>query len=109
MRQLAVGARQVALETLVAGRGEVDERPGELAIAAIRRLVRGATELPDRPQILALAQVGLPVEERALEESTGRRPGRSLGGYALSHRNPTGEAGGASGLRGNPATGSVAL
>lgn len=109
VRELALRSATVARELLLPGGGQMHERSGELARAGVRRLLRGATEVRDRLHVLALAQVGLAVEERALEEGASRRPGLVRTAYALSHRNPAGAAGGASGLRGNPATGSGAL
>lgn len=98
MDELALRATRVVRQVLLPGGRQVHERPGELAGLGVRRGLGRAAEVGDGLQVFPLAQVRLAVVQRPLIE-----------GYAASHRNPAGAAGGASGLRGSPATGSGAL
>lgn len=109
MSELALRPAHVPGELLLARGGQVHERSGELAAGSVRRSIRSPAEMRDSLQVLALSQMRLAIEERSLIERDLWRPAPLRTAYALSHRNPTGAAGGLSGLRGNPATGSGAL
>ncbi len=57
VRELAIRTGRIAAETLVAGGGQMDERPRELAIVSIRGGVGRAPEMCDGLQVLPLAEV----------------------------------------------------
>ena len=86
----------------------MDEPARELAFLRAGRDLAGAHEMAVGVPVAPAPQMGLAVVERALKGRPRRRPRRLV--YApLSHENPAGLAGGSSGLRGSPSTGSGAL
>lgn len=109
MSELALRPAHVPGKLLLARGGQVHERSGELAVGGVRRGIRSPAEMRDGFHVLALSQMRLAIVERSLIERGLRRPGPLRTAYALSHRNPTGAAGGLSGLRGRSLTGAGAL